>query len=375
MKEQTGIYIHIPFCKSKCSYCDFYSVPTDNERLMDEYSDALLRQIKDYSLGGVKYPADTVYIGGGTPSYFGAKRLSALLKELFKTFSISENAEITVEVNPESCNEKLFKTLKKCGVNRVSFGVQSSDDGQLKELSRLHDFKTAKEAVILCKELCTNNVSVDIMYGLRGQTLENLKNTLNDILALDPAHISCYALTPYEGTPLYENRKFLPDDDLVADMYMYLVSALNEKGYFQYEISNFAKKGYRSKHNSKYWELKPYIGLGAAAHSFFGGKRFSCVANVYDFIEKINNNEPVLDYADELSDISRLGEYIMLRLRTSEGIDESDFIKRFDKDFFPYASRLDKYIKNGYAVCEDGNYRLTPKGFFISNTIISDLLD
>ncbi|MBQ7624497.1 MAG: radical SAM family heme chaperone HemW [Clostridia bacterium] len=375
MTEQTGIYVHIPFCKSKCSYCDFYSIPTSDERLMDEYLGALIKQIGDYSLGGAKYPADTVYIGGGTPSYFGGKRISVLLKEIRKRFSVSETAEITVEVNPESCSEKFFKILKKSGVNRVSVGVQSSDDKELSELSRVHDFAEAQKAVNDCRKYCTDNISVDLMFGLPGQTLESLERSLEDILSLEPKHISCYALTPYEGTPLYENRRFLPDDDLVADMYLYLVEKLNGRGFIQYEISNFAKKEYKSKHNSKYWELKPYIGLGAAAHSFFGNKRFSCVKNVEKYIEKIAANEPVIDVADEIADANRVGEYIMLRLRTADGINESDFYKRFDRDFIPYAGRLEKYVKSGHAVHEGENYRLTPKGFFISNTIIADVLD
>ncbi len=342
---------------------------------MDDYLDAVVLQMSEYSLGGMKYPADTLYIGGGTPSLFGEKRLAILIKEIRKHFDLSEKAEITVEVNPESAGKSLFKTLKKSGVNRISVGIQSSDNSQLAMLGRIHSFETAVNAVHLCREYCCDNVSVDLIYGLPGQDLESWARSLKDVVLLDPKHISCYALTPAENTPIYEIKDTLPDDDAVADMYLYAVEVLKKKGYLQYEISNFAQRGYESRHNLKYWSMKPYIGLGAAAHSFFGNKRFSVIRDINEYIGRMRSGAPVIEDADDTDSIDRVGEYIMLGLRKNSGIDADDFYKIFGRDFGPYAGRLEKYVEKGYAVHEGSVFKLVPKGLFVSNTIISDVLD
>ena len=375
MLSSSGIYVHIPFCRKKCDYCDFYSLPVSNESVMDDYLDALILQMKDYSLGGIKYPADTLYIGGGTPSLFGEKRLGVLIREIRKQFDLSEKAEITVEVNPESAGKSLFKALKRSGVNRISIGVQSSDNAQLAMLGRVHSYETAVNAVSLCREYCCDNISLDLIYGLPDQDLESWARSLKDIVSLEPKHISCYALTPAENTPIYKIRDTLPDDDVVADMYLYAVEALKRKGFFQYEVSNFSQKGYESKHNLKYWSMKPYIGLGAAAHSFFGNKRFSVIKDLGEYIRRMRSGDPVIEDADDTDCIDRVGEYIMLGLRKVSGIDTEDFYKTFGTDFGPYAERLEKYVERGYAVHEGSVFRLDPRGLFVSNTIISDVLD
>ncbi|MBR4304376.1 MAG: radical SAM family heme chaperone HemW [Clostridia bacterium] len=373
--KHLGIYVHIPFCRKKCDYCDFYSVCAYDDNLLDRYLKALVKQLDDYTLGGSRYTVDTLYIGGGTPSVFGGKRLAALVKEVGKRFDFTRDVEITVEVNPESADKALFKQLKKAGVNRISMGVQSSCDSQLAALGRLHDFKTAENAVLLCRKYCINNISLDLMYGLEGQSMDSWLESVEAIAALDPMHISCYALTLEEHTPMYRRDPVLPDDDTVADMYLAAVDKLGALGYEQYEISNFSRRGYRSAHNSRYWDLRPYIGIGAAAHSFFGDKRYSTVRDIDRYINGILSGDSVVDEADDVAVKNRSGEYIMLRLRTSDGIDEAEFSRRFGSEFDNYAEKLKKYIPTGHAECGGGVYRLTPKGFFISNTIICDVLD
>ena len=229
--------------------------------------------------------------------------------------------------------------------------------------------------VLLCREYCTDNISLDLMYGLEGQTMDGWIRSVEDIVSLEPAHISCYALTLEESTPMAQRRPVLPDDDTVADMYLAAVDRLGELGFEQYEISNFCRRGYRSAHNSRYWDLRPYIGIGAAAHSFFGDKRYSTIRDVDGYISGILSGESVIDEADEIAVKNRIGEYIMLRLRTIDGIDESDFERRFRTPFDSYAEKLKKYVPTAHAECGGGIYRLTPKGFFISNTIICDVLD
>lgn len=375
MLENVGIYVHIPFCKRKCNYCDFYSIAGCDSDFMDSYLKAMIKHLDDYTLGGYKIKVDTVYIGGGTPSYFGGKRISLLLKEIKKRFVLTRDVEITVEVNPESCDKKLFKALKKAGVNRISMGVQSGSDEQLLHLGRLHDFEKACEAVELCKKYCTENISLDLMYGLEKQSMRDWERSIEAIISLKPKHVSCYSLTVEDGTPLAKMCPVLPDDDTVADMYLIAIDTLENSGYLQYEISNFALKGYESAHNSRYWDVRPYIGIGAAAHSFFGDKRYSNIRNAQDYIKLLEKGESVIVDADDIAIKNRSGEYVMLKLRTVAGIDEAAFERRFKQSFEPYAKRLEKYISSGHAIYGGGVYRLTPRGFFVSNTIIADVLD
>ena len=373
--EYVGIYVHIPFCRKKCDYCDFYSVCAFDDSLLDRYLKAIVKQLDDYAVGERKYTCDTLYIGGGTPSVFGGKRIAALVKEAEKRFNFTRDVEITVEVNPESADKQLFKQLKKAGVNRVSMGVQSSNDCQLESLGRLHNFKTAENAVMLCKQYCTDNISLDLMYGLEGQSMESWLASVCDIASLEPKHISCYALSLEEHTPMYRRNPILPDDDVVADMYFATVDKLSELGYEQYEISNFARRGYRSMHNSRYWDLRPYIGIGASAHSFFEDKRYSIISDVEQYINLVAAGDSAIEDSDDFAVKNRSGEYVMLKLRTCDGIDESSFERLFGISFEPYAEKMKKYISTGHAEFDGGIYRLTPKGFFVSNTIISDVLD
>lgn len=366
-----GIYIHIPFCKSKCGYCDFCSTTKYDDKMMDGYMKTLITQIEEF-FEDSNQKADTVYFGGGTPSVFGAKRIGKVLKELRKYVEIHPNAEITVEANPESCDKAFCKELKKHGVNRLSLGVQSAVDSELFTIGRIHTFKQAQEAVKIAKEYLTENISLDLIYGLPDQTMESWDESLQSIIDLAPAHISAYGLRLEEGSKMYHMNLILPDDDMQADMYLYAVEKLKNAGYDQYEVSNFAKNGMISRHNSKYWDLTEYLGLGAAAHSLYGGRRFGYSGNINNYINGIIELSESEDMAIEKK--YRKGEYIMLMLRTTRGINEAEFYSIFGEDFKEYGKKLEIFIKNGYAEYDGMTYRLTPKGFLISNTIINELI-
>ena len=374
--ESIGIYLHIPFCRSKCGYCDFYSRPGCDGRVFDRYLAALEAQIAEtFPLGG-RYPADTVYLGGGTPSVLGGKRLAGLLKTLKKHVQLQRDAEVTVEVNPESVDKGLLRQLRAAGVNRLSMGVQSSDDGELKTLGRIHDFAGAKAAVALIRAAGFKNLSLDLMYGLPGQTMARWQQSVEDVLALAPEHLSCYGLRLEEGTPLYSRRDEQPDDDTQADMYLWTVDRLAAAGYEQYEISNFARPGFRARHNSKYWDLSPYVGLGPGAHSFYDNRRFRVVSDLAAYMDVYEGKGGrVMEDADDCSYIDRVGEYVMLGLRTSAGVSAHGFETRFRRAFTPFAERLRPYLQSGHAVCDGDRWRLTPKGFLVSNIIIGAALD
>ncbi len=374
--ETLGVYIHIPFCRQKCLYCDFYSLSDCKEALMDGYLDALILQIREFFASSGRDIVDTVYIGGGTPSVFGRKRLIRLVKELNKCASISRQAEITVEVNPESVTLDLMSALRHVGVNRISMGVQSADDEQLKALGRLHTFAQAANAVQVIRKNCTENISLDLMYGLPGQTLDSWQASLSSAAGLRPLHISFYGLKIEEGTPFSKLLPGdLPDDDRQAEMYLLAVEFLAQSGYKQYEISNAAMPGWHSRHNSKYWDLSQYIGFGCGASSFYGGKRFSAVKDIEKYVKAVKSMGSIIAESEEEAFFDRAGEYIMLRLRTNAGLDSYETATRFGVDFSPFQRRLEKYVPTGHAACSGGVWRLTPSGMLISNTVIVDVLD
>ncbi len=373
--QPLGIYVHIPFCRRKCAYCDFYSLSCPQAEQMDAYLTALQRQIADFFSREGRRPVDTLYIGGGTPSVFGPERLTALLDTIHSHACLLPNAEVTVEVNPESVDVSLLLALRVAGVNRISMGIQSSSDTQLAALGRLHDFARAKWAVAQIKALCTENLSVDLMYGLPGQTMESWQQSVEDILALRPAHISCYALKLEEGTPLHRQNPVLPDDDLQADMYLWLVSRLQAAGYPQYEISNFSLPGKHSRHNSRYWDLRDYIGFGCGAHSYYSGKRFSTISDLNGYLAAMEQGNSVLEAEDETDSPDRSQEYLMLGLRTTRGVEAGEYECLFGKAFAPCAGVLTLYQKAGYVRREGDRWYLTPQGFLVSNAIIGDVLD
>ena len=375
-KTPLGIYIHVPFCRSKCLYCDFYSLPTKDDKLMENYMNAICAHIKEAGALAPGYLVDTIYFGGGTPSFFGAEGMSTILTSIRRSFDVSGDAEITFEANPDSVSEALLRRLKAEGFNRVSLGVQNDDDELLKKLGRPHNYDQVVTAVQRIRKAGFQNLSLDLMYGLPGQTLESWVDTLEHVLQLAPEHMSCYGLRVEERTPLYQIKDLchIANDDTQADMYLAMVEILQRNGYRQYEISNFAKKGKYSRHNMKYWMGGEYLGFGPDASSDFAGKRFSIVRSLPDYIVGIRSGGQVLRELQEIPRRERAGEYVMLRLRTVGGIEEEEYEKAFLLPFAPLKEVLENYRKHRYvSVSENGRYHLTPEGFLISNTIITDL--
>ena len=376
-KTPLGIYIHIPFCRSKCQYCDFYSITTKDQRVLDSYLDAVCAHIKEAGALAPGYLVDTVYFGGGTPTFFGADALATILTAVRRSFDVSNDAEITFEANPDSVTPKLLRKLRSEGFNRVSLGVQCDDDEILDKIGRPHGYEQAVTAVKQIRKAGFRNLSLDLMYGLPNQTRESWEATLRNVLQLEPEHISCYGLKVEEGTPMHRYQEFmnLPDDDAQADMYLNAVEILRSKGYKQYEVSNFCRKNAESKHNLKYWTGGAYLGFGPDASSDFAGKRFSMIRDLRGYVDGILSSGQVIAELQEVPHRERAGEYLMMRLRTSLGIMPEEYEKRFLLPFAPLESALIKCQERGHAVKqENGSWKLTPEGFLLSNSIISDLL-
>ena len=376
-KTPLGIYVHVPFCRSKCQYCDFYSLTAKDDKLMEGYLNAVVTHIREAGPQAPGYRVDTIYFGGGTPSFFGADGLATILAAIRRSFDVDYNAEITFEANPDSVSDGFLKRMKAEGFNRVSLGVQTDDDALLKKLGRPHDYAQAVAAVSRIRKAGFKNLSLDLMYGLPGQTLTAWKDTLERVLTLQPEHISCYGLKVEEGTPLYAYKDFchLPSDDTQADMYLAAVDILRSKGFRQYEISNFARKGLYARHNMKYWTGGEYLGFGPNASSDFAGKRFTIVRDLQGYINGMKTGGEVLQEIDEIPLRERAGEYLMLRLRTSLGISREEYERKFLLPFDPLEKVLRRH-EEYYHTAQDGDGRwfLTAKGFLTSNDIISDLL-
>ena len=377
MGETLGLYLHIPFCRSKCDYCDFYSLAGREDR-MDDYQKALLRHIAESAPLTRKSVVNSVYIGGGTPSWYGEKRLCELLKAVRKKFSLAKNTEITLEVNPDSTDGKMLRRLRRLGVNRVSMGMQSACDAELRSVHRPHHFQQVMDAVAAVREAKIRALNLDLIYGLPGQSMDSWKDSVEKALALAPEHLSCYGLTLEPGTPLaqrVERGERLPDDDEQAERYLWTVERLARAGYEQYEISNFARTGFQSRHNLKYWMGRPYLGLGAAAHSDFGGCRFAFVRDLERYIQGVLEGEEILAESQRIPQRERGSEYLMLRLRTTHGIEEWEYRRQFYMNFDPIAVKLSDYEQRGWAERSGRRWHFTPEGFLLSNRLIGELLE
>lgn len=373
-----GLYIHIPFCKSKCLYCDFYSLPR-SEEMMDRYTAALMKHLQELAPHAAANRVDTVYFGGGTPSYLGVKRLKALLWCIKKYYHVEKGAEITLEANPESLGEaRIVRTLRRAGFNRISLGVQSANNEELYAVGRIHTFEQVERAVDAVRKGKIRNLSLDLIYGLPGQSMESWQKTVETVAALSPEHLSCYGLKIEEGTPLHamQDGLDLADDDQQADMYLWAAEYLAKRGYEHYEISNFAKDGHYSRHNMKYWVLDEYMGFGPGAHSDVGGVRYSYVRDLAAYCACVESGAgELVDEQERIAPRERDTEYIMLGLRTARGIDKTTFENRFRLPFAPIEAVLEKFRASEHAVNENGRWHLSAEGFLISNTIILAVLD
>ena len=377
-KTPLGLYIHVPFCRSKCQYCDFYSLTTKDDRLIDGYLDAICDHIKEAGALAPNYKVDSIFFGGGTPTFFGAEGMAIILTTIRRNFDVVPDAEITFEANPDSVSDKLLHRLYAEGFNRVSLGIQNDRDETLRKLGRPHTYAQAVSAFHKIRKAGFRNVSVDLIYGLPGQSVHDWQETLDNVLMLNPEHISCYGLKVEEGTPLYTYKDAinLPDDDMQADMYLAAVETLRGRGFRQYEISNFARKGLFSRHNMKYWQGGEYLGFGPSASSDFAGKRYTLVRDLEAYIRGIREGGEVMEEIQDIPLRERAGEYLMLRLRTSSGINAEEYERMFLLPFAPLEQVLQKHRNLGYAQrSEEGRWSLTPKGYLISNTIITELLE
>ena len=369
MSRALGIYIHVPFCKQKCVYCDFYSLPRREED-MDAYAAALRAQLFETDFSG--FQADTIYFGGGTPSYLGPRRLTALLETVSAACPIASGAEITFEANPDSAADAGdLSALRLAGFNRISLGMQSADDGELRAVGRVHTMAQVRSAVEAVRKAGFDNLSLDLIYGLPDQDLSRWRKNLAAAVELNPEHLSCYGLKAEPGTPLYARRDALPGDEAQAEMYLETVDFLEGRGWQQYEISNFAKPGRESRHNLKYWALGEYAGFGPGAHSDFRGVRYAWARDFEAFLR----GDRILSETQRMTPRDRAAEWLMLSLRLTQGLDPDIWETRFGRPFAPFLPFLERCAAAGYALREGPRWRLTPRGFLVSNQIIGELLD
>jgi len=344
---------------------------------MPKYQNALIKHIKEFAPRLSGYYVGTVYFGGGTPSYYGAKRLVKLFDTLKSHYDVLVDSEVTVEVNPDSVSLEDLTLLRKAGFNRLSIGAQSANNDILKFIGRRHTFEQVEKTVALARKAGFENYSLDLIYGLPNQTRDDWADTLNRAMSLKPKHLSCYGLKLEENTPLYALRDsdLIPDEDAQADMYLYTVETLARFGYFQYEISNFAKKGFESKHNLKYWRLEDYAGFGASAASNIGGIRYTYVSSPAEYIDAVENGGEIIADFEELSSYDRASEYLMLGLRTTYGISAEEYCSIYRCSFEPIDELFRSYADKGWAKFVYGRWSFTPKGFLLSNRLIGEVLD
>ena len=376
MDRMLGVYIHIPFCASKCSYCDFYSLPNQDE-LMGRYQKALIRHIEESAPQMAPYYIDTVYFGGGTPSFYGARRLCELFETLKTNARVLKSAEVTVEMNPDSVTKEDLHLLHEAGVNRISLGVQSANDDILRLIGRRHNYRQVIEAVKLIRAEGFDNLSVDLIYGLPTQSRSDWADTLSNALALLPEHLSCYGLKVEEGTPIckYQDSPLLPNDDDQADMYLYMTDVMERYGYQQYEISNFARPGRQSRHNLKYWQLDEYMGFGPAAHSYVGGVRYSYVRDLKKYLDGVENGGSIVDEYEKIDKAESAAEYIMLGMRTTRGISKDEYFAIYRSGFDKIEYLLSEYENKGWVRQAGDRWRFTSSGFLLSNILIGTLLE
>ncbi|SUY31498.1 radical SAM family heme chaperone HemW [Clostridium perfringens] len=375
--EKISLYIHIPFCAQKCLYCDFPSFAR-KDHLRKAYIEALNKEIISLREKNNNIEINTIFIGGGTPSVLEADELECLLKEVAK-LNMAKDVEYSMECNPGNLTEEKLEVMKKYGVNRISMGLQAKQDNLLKGLGRIHNYKTFKENFLLAKKVGFNNINVDLMFGLPNQRLNEWEETLREIISLEPAHISAYSLIIEEGTAfynLYENDKLkLPTEEEERKMYHLAKKILEENGFNQYEISNYAKEGKECRHNLAYWNMDNWIGVGSASASYMDGKRIKNISSVEEYINSINEKGEAIEEIINNSKNDNMEEFMFMGLRKINGIDENEFKNRFSMNINNvYGEIINKYIDEGLLIRESGRIFLSEKGIEISNIIMADFL-
>ena len=401
-RNPIGIYIHIPFCEAKCAYCDFLSGPSSNEN-KKRYVGALVEQIKEYSYLNEEYYIRTIFIGGGTPSSIDPMDIRRILETVYEVFGIentyingnnqqalqsTSNLEITIEANPGTLTEEKLRIYKKSGINRISMGLQSVNDKELKLLGRIHTFEQFEENYHLARECGFTNINIDLMSALPGQTVDTWERTLKTVIELNPEHISAYSLIIEEGTPFYEryaDGSELPEEDEDRQMYYLTKKLLREAGYERYEISNYAKPGFESKHNSSYWERIDYIGFGLGASSCLNNTRFHNEDDLALYIEEgtriKNENSISIEERFERKELQQLTlkeqmeECMFLGLRMMKGVDMNQFEQQFEVQFDKvYGKIVKEMVSDGLLIIKDHHLILTERGIDLSNYVMSEFL-
>ena len=369
--KKIGLYIHIPFCKSKCYYCDFISF-ANKEMWQEKYVEAVIKEIRHIDLS--KYNISTLYIGGGTPSILDSRFMVKLLKEI-KPY-VDKNAEITIEINPGTVDRQKLQDYKAAGINRLSIGLQSTDNDLLKQIGRIHRYEDFLKVYKEAREVGFKNVNVDLMLGLPSQSLQILEDCVRKIIEINPEHISIYSLILEEGTKLHDlvnkGELKLPSEDAERKMYWKIKEMLEENGYIHYEISNFAKEGFKSKHNSDCWEQKEYIGIGVAAHSYIDNTRHSNTENLEEYIQNVNKEEfdKNIIIHEKQTNETKQNEYMILGLRKLEGISIKDFKNKFGQNpIFLYNKELNKLVKENLLEIDGDYIKLTNKGLDLANLV------
>lgn len=372
-----GLYVHIPFCKSKCAYCDFCSSPDFDSELVDRYIAAVLREADGYlsanGTTGRGILVDTVYFGGGTPSLLSAPQMSRLMDGLRSRFDISDGAEVTAEVNPGTLDRERARAYRDIGIGRVSMGLQSIHKNELKRLGRIHTHDDFLRSYDMLRSVGIDNIGLDLMYGIPEQTTQSFSETLEAVCAIAPEHISVYGLIIEEGTRFFGERATLPlpGEDEECDMYYLACTRLGEAGYGHYEVSNYARSGRECRHNLKYWRDEEYIGLGLSAYSYYSGRRYGNCRDMGRYLggELMSDNNEIIDKASEAY------EYAMMRLRLAEGIDLADYERRYSRVFCEGKEKLvGEYISLGLMREQQGRLALTERGFYVSNHILVNIL-
>lgn len=373
MKE-ISLYIHIPFCKQKCLYCDFSSY-SGKEKLMDEYIKALNEEIIQK---GKDYIISSIFIGGGTPSYLKDSNLESLLITL-NGLSLKKELEFTVECNPGTLDENKLNLMKKYDVNRISLGVQSTKNSLLKRIGRIHSYEDFENNYLLARKLGFQNINVDLMFGLPNQTVEDWEESLIKIAKLKPEHISAYSLIVEEGTPFYtlyeEDKLSLPEEEEERTMYLTTKKILSTYGYHQYEISNFAQSGKECFHNKVYWKCNEYLGLGVSASSFINEKRSKNIDNIEEYIERIKKHGNIIEEIHVNNTKDDMEEFVFMGLRMVEGIQINEFKERFGKDIYKvFGEVIEKNIEKELLISDSGKLYLSPRGIEVSNYVMSDFI-
>lgn len=381
-KNNLSLYIHIPFCNSKCSYCAFNSMVGNSADKKRYFNDLILEIKMQSQLYRQYYSVSSIYIGGGTPSSLDNYYIRDLLQCIYKNFAVKNNAEITIEVNPNTVEKNKIREYILVGVNRFSIGLQSSSPKLLKEMGRTHTVEDYEKTIAIIREYGIKNISTDIIIGYPGQKYSQVKETLTYLLKLGIPHISVYMLQLEEGTKLkrlVDNGSVgVPSDELVVDMYTMVCETLADNGYVQYELSNFAKPGFESYHNKVYWSRKDYLGLGLSAHSYIAGRRFSNTDNILVYAKKIEEEKKIpIDTIKSLTTQEKKEEFVMLSLRTNEGLDTIKYKQEFGENFLARKKEvIAKLIKNEFLILtKDNKLVCTTKGYLVLNQIVLELAD